>query len=164
METACRWRNRTLPVPEAPCVPFPDHSCRSKHYSDFGDDHVSAFLYFTTYACIIIRVPFCVFLSSLAVCLRCRSEDEDSGVCDLWRSSAQEKGGEGSRTGKGAKPAWGLSFIPIPRELWSTESTTVLVPRGHLGQHVIKSLWPGCTGGALLAKDNWPKQGPTASY
>ena len=133
METPCRSRNRTLLVPEAPCVPFPDHSSKSKHYSAFGDDHVLAFLYFSTYVCIIIHVPFCIFLSSLAICLRCRGEDGDSGVCDLWSSCAQEKGSEGSRTGRGAKQGRGVSFNLIPKGALEDGKGQSVGPAGILG-------------------------------
>ena len=69
--------------------------------------------------------------------------DRDSGVCDLWSSCPQEKGGKGhrDRAVTRAKQGWGVSLIP--KGPWSLESTTVLVPR------VISNLWPGCTGGGL---------------
>lgn len=48
---------------------------------------------------------------------------------------------------------------PDPQGSSGAWKALVLVPRGYLGQHVIKSLWPGGTGGILLTKDNCLEQG-----
>ena len=73
------------------------------------DNRVFTFLYLTTYVYIITQVLSCVSpcLSTMSQVrsLTCREQVRDSGVCDLWCSWSQEKGGEGSRTKQGPEPA-----------------------------------------------------------